>query len=175
MANMTQICILLNFSEHCIIQTPRPDPRPDSGSYHSDQSADSAVSYKDKPKPRGGKSVTNNRNSDDSPQSQISAAASHRIATCDAYSLWTLLVISQFLLYTLVSNVTKRQHLQQNKIHTRKLLYCRESGISQDREERMCIYYFPMCIDTNHIRDCGIFVILLSKCHFGLTEYHYMH
>ncbi len=95
------------FSEHCIIQTPRPDPRPDSGSYHSDQSDDSAVSYKDKPKPRGGKSVTNNRNSDDSPQSQISAA-SHRIATCNAYSLWTLLVILQCLIYTLVSNVSQR-------------------------------------------------------------------
>ncbi len=95
------------FAEHCIIQTPRPDPRPDSGSYHSDQSADSAVSYKDKPKPRGGKSVTNNRNSDDSPQSQISAA-SPGIAVCNAYRMCTLVVISQFLIYTLVSNVSKR-------------------------------------------------------------------
>ena len=97
----------LIFPEHCIIQTPGPDPRPDSGSYHSNQSADSAVSYKDKPKPRGGKSVTNNRNSDDSPQSQISAA-SHRIAVCNAYSVWIFLVISQCLIYTLVSSISKR-------------------------------------------------------------------
>ncbi len=94
-------------SERCIIQTPRPDPPPDSDSYHGDLSADSVVSYKDKPKPRGGKSVTNNRNTDDSPQSQISAA-SHRTILSWTYSVWILLLILQCLIYTSVSSVAGR-------------------------------------------------------------------